>query len=820
MCSSTDYLDQAKELVAQMTREEKVSLLSGQDTWNTKPIERLGVPSVMFSDGPHGLRKQVNEGDNLGIGDSLPAVCFPTASALACSFDRDLIGEVGKTMGEECQKEQVAVILGPGINMKRNPLCGRNFEYYSEDPVVSGELGAAMINGIQSTGTGTSLKHFAVNNQEKRRMSINAIVDERTLRETYLKAFEIALKKSAPRTVMCSYNRLNGCYNSENKRLLTDILRDEYGYKGIVVSDWGAVHDRALGVACGQDIEMPGNGGYNDKKVLAALEQGTLSEEELDKVAIRMTAFALECAANLKPDATYDEEAHHAVAVKAEENSAVLLKNEDQLLPGTRDQKVAVIGAFAREPRYQGAGSSKINPIRVDSPLEELKKAGVTVDYAPGYRVGSIAGDADMVAKVQNRLIEQACKVAKGADICYIFAGLPDSYESEGFDRSTMAMPEDQTRLIKEVAKVNPNVAVILLGGAPIELPWADSAKAILLAYLGGEGMGTAVTHLLLGDAVPSGKLAETWPFRLDDCSSTPYFPGNERTVEYRESIFVGYKYYETAGVPVRYPFGYGLSYTSFEYSDFSLQKAQCDYGDVLTASVKIKNIGKVAGKETVFLFSSHENETVFTPKKELRNFAKVALEPGEEKVVTLELNTKDLGYYNVLLSDWYAEPGTYQLSVGASSADIRLETALTLNNEVQPQPDYRESAPCYYHFTRTSIQNITTREFEAILGESVPFVPDRYNRPYAPENTIEDIRHTALGAALMALVKVLASSMAEAEEGQAGMMEATLKEMPLFAMTASEPDMLPEFLMLGIVDLLNGKYSTAAKRVIKGFLG
>lgn len=812
--------EKAKELVSRMTLKEKAELCSGQDCWNTKSVERLGVSSIMVSDGPHGLRKQIGATDNLGIGESVPAVCFPTASALACSFDRELVGEVGKAIGEECLQEEVSVILGPGVNMKRNPLCGRNFEYYSEDPVVSGELAASFINGVQSTGVGTSLKHFAVNNQERHRMTVSAVIDERTLRETYLKAFELAVKKGKPATVMCSYNRINGVYSSENRYLLTEILRGEWGYEGLVVSDWGAVHDRALGVAAGLDLEMPGCGGINDAKILQAVKEGTLSVSELDAAAARVTELLLTGSERKQPGYRYSKEAHHDLAVRAAEESAVLLKNEKQVLPGKVGQCAAVIGAFAKNPRYQGAGSSKINPVRIDTPWDALTAAGVQAEYAEGYslKVTKLKNgkQAEEQAKEQNRRIKEACRIAKGKDIVYLFAGLPEGYESEGFDRSDLKLPEEQNRLIEAVSSCGVPVAVILIGGAPMELPWIHQVDAVLLPYLCGEGMGTAVANLLLGKKSPCGKLAETWPIALEDVPGSRYFPGKRLTVEHRESIYTGYRYYDTAKVLVRFPFGYGLSYTEFAYKNLRTDKERCSYGERLTVSVEVTNCGTVSAKETVFLFSAHRSETVYLPEKELRGFTKVALAPGETQTVVWELDTREFGYYNTLLHDWYAESGVYTLFVGANVQDCPLSARLQLESKEAPQPDFRASAPTYYHLPAKDFF-VPDVEFEAIYGEALPEGDVPLKRPYSMEHTLEDVRHTLIGRLVLLVAERLMKKECASEEGQEGMMLATIREMPFFALVTSGDGMISEGMMEGILELLNGHYGKGIRKLLKG---
>lgn len=802
--------DKARELVAQMTFEEKASLCSGRDCWNTKPIERLGLDSIMMSDGPHGLRKQVNATDNLGIGASVPAVCYPTASAIACSFDRELVQEVGRAMGEACVQEQVSVILGPGVNQKRSPLCGRNFEYFSEDPIVSGELAASMIQGIQSTGTSTSLKHFAVNNQEKRRMTINAVVDERALRETYLKAFEIAVKKGKPDTIMCSYNRLNGVYTSENKYLLTDILRKEWGFDNAVISDWGAVHDRAFGVAAGLDIEMPGNNGFNDKKLVAAVKNKSLSNDSLDIAAINACELALKGMKNKRQGYQYDKELHHQLAVKALEESAVLLKNDGRLLPGNLQQKAAVIGAFAKTPRYQGAGSSKINPIKIENPWEVFVEQGLRVSYAKGY---TLATKGDKTKEVQ--LISEACETAKNKDIVYIFAGLPEGYESEGFDRTSLSLPDVQNKLIEAVSNCNPNVVVILIGGAPVELPWLHKVKAVLLAYLGGEGVGRAIVNLLLGNKVPCGKLAETWPLKLEDVPCQCYFPGDRLISEYRESIYVGYRYYEKAQKPVLFPFGHGLSYADFTYSDLKLEQKTCNYGDSIAISFQITNNSSRSAKETAFIFVAHESEIVILPKKELREFIKVELMPGETKEISLTLDTSTFGYYNTLIKDWYCESGEYKIMIGASSKACELLDSIQIISPNMPQPDYSKNAPAYYQLSK-EVFEIDKREFEVLYGSTLPVDIPRAERPYGPENTLEDVNHTLLGKVILMFADRMARKVAKVEKEQEGMMSATIKEMPFFAMVANGEGGLPENVMEGILEMLNGHYFKGIRKLLR----
>lgn len=805
----------ARELVSQMTLTEKASLCSGKDCWTTKPIERLGLESIMVADGPHGLRKQIGKTDNLGIGDSIPSVCFPTASALACSFDKELLFQIGKAMGEECLLEEVAVILGPGVNQKRSPLCGRNFEYYSEDPMVSGELASSMIQGVQSTGIGTSLKHFAVNNQEKRRMTIDALVDERTLRETYLKSFEIAVQKGKPDTVMCSYNRLNGVYCSEYDELLNQILRNEWGFEGVVVSDWGAVHDRVLGLANGLDLEMPGNDGYRDKKIEKAVKDGSLPEEILNQAACRITEMILKGMLLKEEKNNCDMEEHHNLAIEAALRSAVLLKNQDNILPGNRTQKVAVIGALAALPRYQGAGSSKIHPIKVENGKTSLEQLGLTFDYCEGYSTKGSRKNNIETDTLEEMRINEACEIAKDKDIVYIFAGLTEGYESEGFDREDMSMPLDQIHLIEAVCECNPNVVVILEGGAPMEMPWVHQVKAILVVYLAGEGGGMATAKLLLGDVAPSGKLAETWPLKGEDASAYHYFPGGLRTVEYRESIYVGYKYYEKAKIPVAFPFGAGLSYTEFEYKNLTIDKNTCMFGETIVISFEIKNTGNIKAKETAFIFSSMENKTVYLPVKELREFVKVELEPGETKKITIPLDTRTFGYYNTLIKDWYSEEGVCQIIVGSSVDKCPLSIGLFMTSDNKPQPDYRQSAPCYYHLENGPMV-VSSQEFEAIYKKMLPDGMRPYTKPYTQENTLEDIKHTLIGKLIIRYSESLAKKVTDDQEDQEGMMSAMMREMPFYAMVATGEGMISEAIMEGVLEMVNGHFFKGIKRFFK----
>ena len=651
-----------KAIIREMTLEEKAGMCSGKDFWHLKGVERLGIPEVMVSDGPHGLRKQAEEADHLGLNESIKAVCFPTACATACSFDRDLLEEMGERIGDECQAEDLSVILGPAVNIKRSPLCGRNFEYFSEDPYLASQMAAAHIKGVQSKNVGTSIKHFAANNQEHRRMSCSSEIDERTLREIYLAAFETAIKEAKPDTVMCSYNRINGEFASENHWLLTEVLRDQWGFEGYVMSDWGAVNDRVKGLKAGLELEMPGSGGNTDKEIVEAVKNGELEEAVLDRAVERILNIVFKFTDN-RQEGKFDLEEDHKLAAKIAGESMVLLKNEGVLPLPAQGKKIAFIGKFAETPRFQGGGSSHINSFKITSALEAVKEVA-EVTYAQGYDVKEDVIDQAM--------LDQAVETAKEADVAVIFAGLPDAFESEGYDRTHMRMPDCQNTLISEIAKVQENVVVVLHNGSPVEMPWADQVKGILEAYLCGQAVGQAEVDILFGKVNPSGKLAETIPYKLSDNPSYLNFPGDGQKVEYKEGVFVGYRYYDTKEMPVRYPFGYGLSYTTFEYSDLQLSSDKIKDTDKLKVTLKVKNTGNRAGKEIVQLYVADKTGAASRPVKELKNFVKVELQPQEEKTVEMELDKRSFAWYNTDIHDWYAASGEYEILAAASSRDIR----------------------------------------------------------------------------------------------------------------------------------------------------
>ncbi len=691
-----------KALIEKMTLEEKASLCSGRDFWNTKAIERLGIPSMMLTDGPHGLRKQGGRVDHLGLNRSIPATCFPTASAAANSWDEELIEEMGKRLGLEARAEKVSVLLGPGVNIKRSPLCGRNFEYYSEDPYLAGKCAAALIRGIQSNGISACVKHFAANSQELLRMTNDSVVDERTLREIYLPAFEMAVKEGGVGCVMTSYNKVNGVYANENTHLLQDILFGDWGYKGMVVTDWGGDNDRVRGLIAGDHLEMPGTKGDTDRQIVFAVRSGELSRRLLDERVDVLLDKVFSAGAAFKENVSFSKAEHHAFAARLAAECAVLLKNEGGILPIKPGSRVAVIGDFAETPRYQGAGSSHIEPTMLDNGLDALKKAGVNVvGFSRGFR--RMGGES-------KRLLREACRLAESADIVLLWLGLDEGSEAEGADRTHMRLPENQLRLLEELKKVNPNIAVVLSCGGAVETDWDENAMALLYAGLGGQAGAGAIAELLTGRLCPSGKLAETLPYRLEDTPCANYYPGTEATSEYREGLYVGYRYYDTADVPVKYPFGFGLSYTSFEYGGMSLDGAG--------VSFTVKNTGSVAGAEIAQVYVAPKCGGVFRPKKELRGFARVYLEPGESRSVHIELPERAFAYWNTVTGGWAVEGGSYEVLVGSSSRDIRLSAELTKPGDGAPDP-YTDEV--FEPYRSADIKNVPDASFAALLGRDIP---------------------------------------------------------------------------------------------------
>ena len=677
--------EKIRDLISQMTLEEKAGMCSGADFWHTKAAERLGIPSVMVSDGPHGLRKQSEAADHLGINDSIKAVCFPAGCALASSFDRDLAKKMGETIGQECQAEDISTILGPAVNIKRSPLCGRNFEYYSEDPYAASEMSTAFIRGVQSKNVGTSVKHFLANNQEKRRMTNSSDVDERTLREIYMVPFEGAVKNGKPWTVMNSYNQINGTFVGESKEYLTDLLRAEWGFDGYVMSDWGAVNDRVEALKAGMDLEMPSSNGVNDALIVKAVQEGALEEAVVDEACERILNIVFRYMENRDENAVFDREKDHETAASVEEECIVLLKNEygengKSILPLEKEQKIAFIGKYAEAPRYQGGGSSHINSWKVESALEAVKGLA-EVTYAKGFD--------DAEDKADEALEAEAVKAAKEADVAVVFAGLPDSFESEGYDRKHLNLPDCQNRLIEKICGVQKNVVVVLHNGSPVVMPWKDRVSAILEAYLGGQAVGKAEVKILFGEVNPSGRLSETFPNRLEDTPCYLTYGKGKDHAEYREGVFVGYRYYTTRGMEVQYPFGYGLSYTTFGYSNMTTDKTELTDAETLSVSVDVKNTGDCPGKEVVQLYVAPVNSEVPRPARELKGFEKVSLEPGEKKTVAFTMDDRAFAIWNADLHCWDVPDGTYMIQICRNAQEVILEKEVQVKNTKRPRQKY-----------------------------------------------------------------------------------------------------------------------------------
>ena len=696
-------MQNAELLLKKLTLEEKCALLSGAETFKTRGMPEHGIPQIWLSDGPHGLRKQAGESDHLGLNPSVPATCFPTASAVANSWDAALGEEIGAALGEEAAAQEVSVVLGPGLNMKRNPLCGRSFEYFSEDPYLAGKLAAGYIRGIQSKGVAACPKHFAVNSQETRRMASDSIVDERTLREIYLTGFEIAVKEGHPRSIMSSYNLVNGTYANENKHLLMEILRGEWGFDGAVITDWGGSNDHALGVKNGSTLEMPAPGGDSVRELLAAVESGKIAESDIDARLSELLPLVFDTKAAL--DAApreFDAAAHHALARRAAAESLVLLKNEGSLLPLAAGTKVAVIGDFAKNPRYQGAGSSMVNSTQVDVLLDKLIDSELNVI---GYQQGF-----DRHGKPDAALQKSACELATQADTVILCMGLDEIAESEGLDRSNLRLAQNQVDLLQAVAAVNPKIVVVLYSGSVVETPWLDNCQALLYAALGGQAGAGAVADALTGKVNPCGKLAETWPLAYADVPSAADFATRRKTVEYREGLYIGYRYFTTAEKAVRFPFGYGMSYTTFAYSDMA--------ADEQGVSLTVTNTGSVAGTEIVQLYIAKKNSELFRPAKELKGFARVTLAPGEKQRITIMLDDKAFRFWNVKANRWEIEGGEYELLVGASVEDIRLCEKISVHGTATVHPYEDVDLDCYY---KGNVLSVSDADFEKLLGHPIP---------------------------------------------------------------------------------------------------
>lgn len=715
-----------EEIINKMSLEEKAQLCVGVDYWSSKEFEKYGIPKIKMSDGPHGLRVQKEKADNLGINESEISICFPTSSTLANSWNREMAYQLGKALGQEAKTEGINIVLGPAINIKRTPLCGRNFEYFSEDPYLTGILGSEYVKGLQEQNVGACVKHFAVNNQENRRRTIDVVIDERNLREIYLKAFEMIIEKSKPWSIMSAYNKVNEEYCSENTHLLEEILRKEWKYKGIVISDWGAENNRVKGIENDHELEMPGGRGNGVEETIEAVKTGRISERKLNNIVDRIINIAMRGKKDNNSE-KYDKEEHHRIAEKIAEESIVLLKNEEHILP-IYNKKIALIGDMAKYPRYQGAGSSTINPYKIENAYDNFKENNLIFDYAKGYE--RIESEND------EGLIKEAINVAKKNEIVVLFIGLTENFESEGVDRENLNIPENQIKLIEEIYKVNKNIVVVLSNGAPIVMPWKDKVKAIITGYLGGEAGARAMINCILGKVNPSGKLAETYPVRIEDTPCYKNYPGTELTVEYQESIYVGYRFYDTNNLNVLFPFGYGLSYTEFEYSNLKVNKKDNE----IEILFKIKNIGNMKGKEIAQIYISQENSCIFKPRKELKEFEKVELDVEEEKEIKIVLSKKAFEYYNPETFSWSVEQGKYKILIGKSSKDIVLEKEIFIESK---DKNIEKQYPKKYY--TGNINEITDSEFEELLGRKIPnrnLILAQINE----ENTLEQIKETKIG--------------------------------------------------------------------------
>ena len=789
-----------QDLINKMTIEEKAALLSGKGEWQTWNIDRLGIPSIYCSDGPHGIRKQAGAGDHLGLNPSLPATCFPTAATVANSWDEALGEEIGKALGEEAAVQGVDIVLGPGLNIKRSPLCGRNFEYFSEDPYLAGKMAAGYIRGIQSKGVSACPKHFAVNSQELRRMAMNAVVDERTLREIYLTGFEISVKEGGAKAIMTSYNQVNGIYANENEHLLKDILRDEWGFDGIVITDWGGSNDHVKGVQAGSDLEMPTPGLDSARQIVRAVGEGRLSEEAVDACVNRMLDAVFTLTKKKKDGQEteeFDQVAHHVLARKAAEQSAVLLKNEGAILPLKEGTRVALIGDFAFEPRYQGAGSSMVNPTKVDKMSDIIADSGLqVVGMAKGYLR---SGEKDEV------LAKEAQDLVSSADVVLYCFGLDELSESEGVDRNHMRIPQNQIDLLEKLAKANENIVGILSAGAAVEMPWHHCLKAILHGYLYGQAGAGAILDILTGKINPSGRLAETYPVRYEDTPAFRCFPAAERNSEYRESLFVGYRYYDTAKVRVQYPFGFGLSYTTFEYRNLKL--------DEMGVEFTLTNTGDRDGSEVVQLYVGMKDAKVFRPEKELKGFQKVFLKAGESKNVRINFDDKTFRYWNVHTQRWETEGGVYRFMVGASCLDIRLEMQAEVPGTTETYPYYTNRMSSYYSGL---IQKVDDKEFEELLGTPIP------SGKWSGDLTVNDAicqMYYAKSALARFIYKKLTKMKKKSEDaGKPDLNILFIYNMPFRAIAKMTGGMVSMEMAEGMVAVVNGHFFRGIGRVIGGF--
>ena len=791
-----------QDIISKMTLEEKCYYLSGKDFWSTHSFKRLGVQSVTLSDGPHGIRKQEGAGDQLGLNGSVPATCFPTAATMANSWDPALGEEMGKLLGEEAACQDVSVLLGPGLNIKRSPLCGRNFEYFSEDPYLAGKMAAGYIRGIQENGTSACPKHFAANNTELRRMASNSVVDERTLREIYLTGFEIAVKEGHPRSIMSSYNEINGIYANENAHLLQQILRDDWGFDGFVVSDWGACNDYTEGVRAGSHLEMPGTGGDSPEQLIRAVKQGRITEAEVDRRVDELLDVALQVrkATDRYKGKDFDKEAHHAFAQKCSEQSIVLLKNEGNILPLAKGAKVAVIGEFAQKARYQGAGSSVVNCTKLDHTMDVIADFGLDIlGFEAGYpRHG--APDMQMQAK--------AVELSKTADYVLLYLGLDEISESEGLDRSHMKLPESQVQLLEAVSQANENIIIVMSAGSAVEMPWLDRCKALVHGYLCGQAGARAVLRVIMGEVNPSGKLSESYPVKYEDCSTANYFPAKERSVEYREGLYVGYRYYNTAHIPVTFPFGYGLSYTTFEYSDIRADANQVTF--------TLTNTGKRDGAEVAQVYVHAVRPNVYRPNRELKGFAKVFLKAGESKHVTIPLDDKAYRYWSTQTDRFEIDGGTYEIQIGASVEDIRLTQAVTVKGTDTAVAQDASKLPSYF---KGEITAVSDAEFETLLGHPIP--DGKWSGTLQMNDAIAQLYYArSLKARLVwkIMTHMLNKSI---EKGEPDLNITFIYNMPFRAIGKMAGGMCSQRMCEGILDIVNGHaigFFKGLGKIIGGF--
>lgn len=795
------------EIISQMSLEEKCYMFSGKDFWLTRSVERVGIKSIMLADGPHGVRKQEGRGDQLGIHGSVPATCFPTAAATANSWDPSLGEEIGRCLGEEAASQGVGVILGPGLNIKRNPLCGRNFEYFSEDPYLAGKMAAGYIRGIQENGVSACPKHFAANSQEIRRMASDSVMDERTLREIYLTAFEIAVKESKAKSIMSSYNRINGVYANENKHLLQDILRDEWGFDGFVVSDWGGSNDHVEGVRAGAHLEMPTTGGDSDEELIQAVKDGKIDERLIDKRLDELldVIFSAGAAVEKASGKAFDVEAHHQMAEKASEESIVLLKNEDAILPLKKGTAVALIGDFAKTPRYQGAGSSVVNPTKLDSAKEMIERFELNVaGFEQGYtRIGPEN------AALQNKAVE----LAKKADVVLLYLGLNEVSEAEGLERPHMKMPENQISLLDAIEKVNKNIVVVMSAGSSVEVPWLSKCKALIHGYLCGQAGASAMLKAIMGEVNPSGKLSETYPLTYEDTPSAPYFPSRQRNAEYREGLFVGYRYFETVGKEVLFPFGYGMSYTTFTYSDLQIEKHKKNMENPATVTFTITNTGKMDGAEVAQIYVNSKAPAVYRPAKELKGFKKIFLKAGESKKVTIPLDDKAFRYFNVKTNRFEVEGGEYKIMVGASVADIRLAGSVVMEGTNATSPYDMANLPSY---ANGDILSITDKEWEELLGHEIP--DGSWSGTLEANDAICQLYY-AKSAPARLVYKILTRMLDKSlKKGKPDLNILFIYNMTFRGIGKMTGGMVSSYMVDGIMRIINGHFFGGLRQVISGF--